>query len=281
LLALFFVANVTLVALENGCFASPSRAVHTATFYFMKQIQHLFALVMLTLFATAFSACGQKQQSSEGTQGYTQVLDAVSFGKAFEADAQGVLIDVRTKEEFDSGHLDNALLMDWRSNDFDTRAAAVDKAKTIYIYCLSGGRSADAADHLRGQGYKVVEMDGGIMKWKSAGLAVSNATAPKADEISAEQYTNLTNTGTMVLVDMYAPWCAPCLKMAPSLDQIKEEMKGRVEVVRIDVDKNKALAANLKVDALPTLLFYNQGKLVWNHTGFLTKDELVKKINGE
>jgi thioredoxin 1 len=247
----------------------------------MKQIQHLFALVMLSVFATTFSACGQKQQSSEGTQGYTQVLDAVSFGKALGADAQGVLVDVRTKDEYDSGHLENSMLMDWNADDFDARAAAVEKGKTIYIYCLSGGRSASAAKHLRSQGYKVVEMEGGIMKWKSAGLAVTTAATMKADEVSQERYTTFTTTGGMVLVDMYAPWCAPCLKMSPSLDKIKEEMKGKLEVVRIDVDKNKQLAANLKVDALPTLMLYNQGKLQWSHTGFLTKEELVKKINGE
>jgi thioredoxin len=250
-------------------------------YFFMKQIQHFSAIVLLTFFVATFSACGQKQQTSEATQAYTQVLDAVSFGKALSADAQGVLIDVRTKDEFDSGHLENALLMDWRSDDFDRRADAVDKGKTIYIYCLSGGRSADAADHLREKGYKVVEMEGGIMKWKAAGLAVSNAATPKTDEISADAYTQLTSTSGMVLVDMYAPWCAPCLKMVPSLEQIKDEMKGRVEVVRIDIDKNKQLATNLKVDALPTLMLYNQGKLVWSHVGFLTKDELVKKINGE
>lgn len=241
----------------------------------MKYFQSILAITTVALLM-ALSACGQQHQ-----QGSAQVQKPVDFDKSYHADPNGVLVDVRTKDEFDSGHLENAMLMDWNADDFDARAAAVDKSKTIYIYCLSGGRSASAAKHLRSQGYQVVEMEGGIMKWKSAGLAVTSAAAAKPDEISQEQYATLTSTSGMVLVDMYAPWCAPCLKMSPTLDEIKKEMNGKLELVRIDVDKNKQLAANLKVDALPTLMLYNQGKLVWSHTGFLTKEELVKKIVGE
>jgi rhodanese-related sulfurtransferase len=72
-----------------------------------------------------------------------------------------LLVDVRTPEEFAAGHLDHAVNMNWYDPDFMYQFNAVDKQRTIYVYCKKGGRSAKAAEVLDSLGFKVVDLTGG------------------------------------------------------------------------------------------------------------------------
>lgn len=80
-----------------------------------------------------------------------------------------VLVDVRTPEEYADGHLDNATNINWFDADFADQFKAIDKDKTIYVYCKLGGRSAKAQEKLRSLGYQhVVNLEGGYDAWKKA-----------------------------------------------------------------------------------------------------------------
>lgn len=79
---------------------------------------------------------------------------------------KGVLVDVRTPEEYNAGHIDNAVNVNWFDSDFSVQIEKMDKGKTIYLYCKSGGRSAKATKILREKGYKVVDLIGGYDTWK-------------------------------------------------------------------------------------------------------------------
>ena len=72
-----------------------------------------------------------------------------------------VLVDVRTPEEYDLGHLDDAININWHDPDFSDQVRALGKGKTIYVYCKKGGRSARAARLLNSLGYDVVDLQGG------------------------------------------------------------------------------------------------------------------------
>jgi len=109
---------------------------------------------------------------------------------------------------------------------------------------------------------KRYDLSGGMIKWRVAGLPETSGKKSAVAEMSQSQFNNLLNTDKLVLVDVYADWCAPCKKMAPSLDEIKKEMEGKVSVVRINADQNKTLVTGLKVTALPTLLLYKNKKLI-------------------
>ncbi|MBT8297534.1 MAG: rhodanese-like domain-containing protein [Maribacter sp.] len=77
-----------------------------------------------------------------------------------------VLVDVRTPKEFNAGHLENALNIDWYNDSFTKEFEKIDKNKTIYLYCRSGKRSADATNYLDSLGYKkVVNLEGGYLAW--------------------------------------------------------------------------------------------------------------------
>lgn len=76
------------------------------------------------------------------------------------------IVDVRTAEEFSDEHLENAVNIDVKGADFETKIATLSKEKIVAVYCRSGARSKVAAQKLAEKGYNVVELDGGILAWK-------------------------------------------------------------------------------------------------------------------
>ena len=83
----------------------------------------------------------------------------------------------------------------------------------------------------------------------------------------------------MLTVEYYtAKWCGPCKAMAPVLDQLKNEFGGAVRVLKIDVDKNQALANQLNVRGVPTFVLYKSGQIVWRQSGGMSLSTLVSKI---
>ena len=86
---------------------------------------------------------------------------------AREIAKEGVLIvDVRTSTEYAEGHIPNAVNIDVYSPDFAEKIAKLDKERSVAIYCRSGRRSKSAAEQAVKQGFKVVELDGGVLSWK-------------------------------------------------------------------------------------------------------------------
>jgi len=86
------------------------------------------------------------------------------------------------------------------------------------------------------------------------------------------------NSDLPVIVDLWAEWCAPCLMIAPLVEQIGEEYEGKIKVGRLNVDENQVTAGKYQVMAIPTLLFFNGGKLVDRVVGVVPKKILVEKI---
>lgn len=85
----------------------------------------------------------------------------------------GILIDVRTAQEWQTGYIEGAVNIDFRSADFNARIARLDTAKTYYVYCEVGGRARMAAEYMISQGFcRVVVLQGGIRKWIVAGYPV-------------------------------------------------------------------------------------------------------------
>ena len=81
-----------------------------------------------------------------------------------------------------------------------------------------------------------------------------------------------------VLVDFFATWCGPCQMLAPILKQVKESLGERITIIKIDVDKNQAIAAQYHVRGVPTMLLFQNGKQLWRQSGVVSKEELIKII---
>ncbi len=83
---------------------------------------------------------------------------------------------------------------------------------------------------------------------------------------------------TPVLVDFFADWCGPCKTLSPILKDVKNDLGAAVKVVKIDVDKNQALATKYQVRGVPTLILFKGGKQVWRQSGVVPKHELISVI---
>ena len=84
-----------------------------------------------------------------------------------------------------------------------------------------------------------------------------------------------------VLVDFFAEWCGPCKAMAPALEQVAADMKGKVKVAKLDVDQNPEVTQKYTIQAMPTLMIFKDGKVAAQRVGALVqKKQLADWING-
>lgn len=197
-------------------------------------------------------------------------VDAFSAGMQ---QPQVQLFDVRTAQEFNSGHLQNALQADYTDKpQFAERVKYLDKHKPVYIYCLSGGRSAAAAKWMRENGFQeVVEMQGGINAWKKSGKALTGVKEEK--QMSINEYRNAVQGKGWVLVDVGAEWCPPCRKMEPVLQQFLRE-HGTVRLVKVDGGRDQQVMQDIHASTLPTFIFYRDGQEVKRKEGVMEKAEM-------
>lgn len=205
-----------------------------------------------------------------------EVLPPSAYAEKIKATPNAQIIDVRTPMEFSGEHLDGAKNINWNGGNFEAEATKLDKSKPVFVYCKIGGRSGQAANKLSQMGFsKIYDLKGGILKWNADGFA------PKSDKIIGvcpQEYNEMLATDKLVLVDFYADWCEPCKKMAPYLSKMSAEMKDKVTIVKLNADENKTMISEMKIDELPALFLYKDKKIIWQHKGFISEDELKKQL---
>ncbi|MDP4207792.1 MAG: rhodanese-like domain-containing protein [Bacteroidota bacterium] len=98
-------------------------------------------------------------------------LKPVEFSSWLKKSNNVQLVDVRTSEEFGTGHLRNAQNMDLKSDDFKKMILRLDKKRPVLVYCRSGKRSMKAAEILKNEGFvKIINLEGGILEWENSGF---------------------------------------------------------------------------------------------------------------
>lgn len=82
-----------------------------------------------------------------------------------------------------------------------------------------------------------------------------------------------------VMVDFFAPWCGPCKMMAPTVEKLAGEYKGKVKIGKLDVDENNDTGMKYDVQSIPTIVFFKGGEVVNKMTGFQSEEQLKKELD--
>ena len=151
---------------RGGCHSFPAFPRGLAVSRKRDDVERMKFLILTTSILLSIGSISQADEPA--------VAAPVKIEQAEKHLADGAqLLDVRTKEEWDEGHLKGATLVTVTEDGFlDKAKAALDPKKAVVVYCKSGGRSAMAAQQLRAAGFTVYDLDGGITAWKAGGKPV-------------------------------------------------------------------------------------------------------------
>ena len=94
----------------------------------------------------------------------------------------------------------------------------------------------------------------------------------------AKSFQDLINGEQPVLVDFTATWCGPCKMMHPILEDTARQLGDKVKILKVDVDKNPLAASKFQVRGVPTLILFQQGKILWRQSGVVPAHQLVQTI---
>ena len=229
-----------------------------------------FPKILFLVMSLIFLSCNEKKKNSFAS------ITPKEFAAKIKTTANPQILDVRTPDEYAAEHIENAVNLNWNSDDFASKTTAYDKSKPVFVYCLSGGRSKKAATKLNELGFTTVyELEGGFLNWSEEGFSKPSEVATG---MTMNDFNDLLNTDKKVLVDFYAEWCGPCKQMEPFMLKMQKEMNDKVVIIRIDVDKNKTLAATLKITQLPTILVYENKAVQKKTIGYINEEELKKQL---
>ena len=233
----------------------------------MKNILFLLSTVIL------FSCVNTNSQIIED-------INAEKFRQFIEK-GDGIIIDVRTSQEFNSGHIIDATNIDFYSEDFTDKLKIVRKDVPIYVYCRSGGRSSSAANKMEKLGFtKVYNMLGGIGSWQSEGYKTIKSKEGKTTnqpKFSETQLNEILSNNKIVLIDFSTQWCVPCKKMKPIIEDIQRE-NPNVKVLFIDADANKGLVKKYSINGVPVFIIFTNGEESFRKIGLSTKEELINQL---
>lgn len=91
-------------------------------------------------------------------------------------------------------------------------------------------------------------------------------------------FLELIQNETPTLVDFHAEWCGPCKMMKPILEDLKSKVGDQVRIIKIDVDKNPAVANQFQVQGVPTLILFKKGQLKWRQSGVVPTESLKRIV---
>ena len=125
----------------------------------------------------------------------SNLISASDFNQMIKNDKSAIIIDVRTPEEFNKGHLINALNINWFDKNFDENINIFNTDLPVFVYCLSGGRSSQANEKIKSLGFKnVYELNGGILEWRKSKFPEAILNNNYDNSLNVEDFNDLIKT---------------------------------------------------------------------------------------
>lgn len=91
-------------------------------------------------------------------------------------------------------------------------------------------------------------------------------------------FSDIINSDKPVLIDFHATWCGPCKSLSPIIQQVAKDMGEKVRVIKIDVDKNQAVAQKYQIRGVPTMMIFKGGKQLWRQSGVMPKEAIKAEL---
>lgn len=217
----------------------------------------LLLLLMFAMILTACTTAKEKNKSSNTSSNSYQTITAKQAKKLIDNGNDVVVVDVRTKAEYDAGHIPNAILIPNETIENTMPTELPNKDAEILVYCRSGNRSAQTARKLAQIGYTHVYDFGGMNSWpydttkeQGRSTVVEDTTVHSADATPGvlSSFTTTTIDGKKVdqtilkghkltMVNIWASYCGLCLREMPELGQLNKELSSQgFQIVGIPVD---------------------------------------------
>ena len=98
-------------------------------------------------------------------------------------------------------------------------------------------------------------------------------------ELNEAQFNDFVKQSGIVMVDCWAPWCGPCRRMGPIVEELASDLAGKVAVAKLNTDENQGVAMNFGINAIPTLLFFKDGVQQESLVGLRPKEDIIAYIN--
>ncbi|MBT4345418.1 MAG: hypothetical protein HOD68_05040 [Flavobacteriales bacterium] len=236
----------------------------------MKNILSIVSVVLL------FSCQGQNKDIIRN-------VDAIRFNQLIYQKEEGIIIDVRTSEEFQSGHLKDATNIDYYSDDFSNKINLVQRDVPIYLYCRSGGRSSSTAKKMLKLGFKeVYNLNDGISSWISEELSIVKSESELLNKKTNHAVTKLDIENFLInnqfsLLYISTQWCVPCKKLKPIIDDLQSDFKD-VNILNIDADINKSEIIDFNVTSVPVIILFKNNIEIFRNIGFISKESLYNQL---
>lgn len=233
----------------------------------MKCFTELYAVILAMLLINNLSA--QHSDSSV-------FISLEIFEQKLRQSHNPQILDVRSSREFSENHLKGAINLNASDEEtFKKGIETLDKQRPVFVYSINNGRSGVVAGKLRAQGFaEVYELPGGLAHWIGAGKPVESAAG---DGISKEEFQKLAASDNVVLVDVGSKHCGSCRRLDPIVDAIAQDQA--VKVIKIELYDNRALARELEIESVPTLILYKGGKPIWRQSGAITKTQIQDALD--
>jgi thioredoxin 1 len=212
----------------------------------------------------------------------TNILTSKDFNDKINSGGNIQILDVRTEEEFNEGHILNAINIDVNSDNFEAKVGQLYKDIPTLVYCRSGARSSNAIEIMSKMGFKELSnLEGGIVQWSKDQLPVTPPSQAKEKYIGDDiaTFKEAIKGSKLIMADFNAEWCGPCKMMKPYVELFKETKKDDVIIYAIDTDVHQALSNEYKIESLPTIMLFKNNEMVYQNIGYMSKENLEAVIN--